>query len=154
MSPDPQEEASVEVVLVGVDGSPGSREALTWAYRYAERTGASLQVVTAFRYEEVVGVPGASWPVQTFEEIQLEARRLQREVTEAVIPEDTAVSVQAEVVFGNPVSVLLERAATVDLLVLGSRGLGGFKGLILGSVSQQCLHHAPCAVTVVRAPHE
>ena len=63
-------------------------------------------------------------------------------------------AVHVETVFreGNPAHVLLEEAQHADLLVVGSRGLGGFRGLMLGSVGQQCAHHAPCPLVIV--PHE
>lgn len=134
-------------VIVGVDGSPGSVDALRWAYDHAQRTGAVLHLFTVFRYEDSIGVLGARWPVDSFEEIQVAAARRQEGVRAQVLPEDAAA--RSEVVFGNAVERLLDRAATADLLVLGRRGLGGFKGLLLGSVSQQCIQHAACPVTVV-----
>ncbi len=142
----------MEIVLVGVDGSTCSREAVRWAHRYAHRVGAVLRLVTAFRYEDVVGVPGAMWPTQSFEEVHELAEATLRRVVAEAVPEDSDVTIETELVFGNPAQVLLERAATADLVVVGSRGRGGFKGLLLGSVSQQVVNHSPCPVTVVRDP--
>jgi nucleotide-binding universal stress UspA family protein len=61
------------------------------------------------------------------------------------------VRVRIHVLHRPPVKGLIEAAKRADLLVVGARGLGGFTGLLLGSVSDQCVHHAPCPVTVVRA---
>lgn len=138
-----------EQVLVAIDGSPGSEDALRWAARYADRTGATLRLLTVFRYEEVVGVLGARWPVDSFEDLQLAAVERQHTVRDRILEPQKALEVEGEVIFGNPVKVLLEQAALADLLVVGRRGLGGFKGLLLGSVSQQCVSHAACPVTVV-----
>ena len=73
--------------------------------------------------------------------------------TPAVIPgeDDADVDVVRSVVVGTPASALIAASAAADLLVVGSRGLGGFRGLLLGSVSQQCAYHAGCPVVIVRS---
>jgi nucleotide-binding universal stress UspA family protein len=86
------------------------------------------------------------------EELAAGARRtLERALADAG-DRTAGVDVEPVVREGAPARVLLEEADDADLLVVGSRGLGGFRGLLLGSVSQQCSHHAPCPVVVV--PHE
>ncbi len=67
--------------------------------------------------------------------------------------DDITVKITSRVVEGHPAAVLIEVAAEADLLVVGSRGLGGFRGMLLGSVSAQCVHHARCPVVVVPPPH-
>jgi nucleotide-binding universal stress UspA family protein len=85
-------------------------------------------------------------------ELEPQARReLERALADAGEPA-AGVEVEPVVREGAPARVLLEEADKADLLVVGSRGLGGFRGLLLGSVSQQCSHHAPCPVVIV--PHE
>jgi nucleotide-binding universal stress UspA family protein len=73
-----------------------------------------------------------------------------QEAVERVRSDHPSVEVETTVVEGQPARVLVDMSADADLLVVGSRGLGGFSGLLLGSVSQQCVHHAHCPVTVVR----
>jgi nucleotide-binding universal stress UspA family protein len=73
-----------------------------------------------------------------------------REAVEQVRSDHPTVTVETAVIQGPPARVLVDLSADADLLVIGSRGRGGFSGLLLGSVSQQCVHHAHCPVTVVR----
>jgi nucleotide-binding universal stress UspA family protein len=73
-----------------------------------------------------------------------------RETVERVRSDHPAVNVKTAVIEGPPARVLVDLSADADLLVVGSRGRGGFSELLLGSVSQQCVHHARCPVTVVR----
>ena len=81
---------------------------------------------------------------------QRRAERTLREAVERVRSAHPSAEVETTVVEGPPARVLVDMSADADLLVVGSRGLGGFSGLLLGSVSQQCVHHAHCPVTVVR----
>ncbi|MDX1657734.1 MAG: universal stress protein [Nitriliruptorales bacterium] len=136
-----------EILVVGVDGSDNADEALRWALDYARGRGATIRLTTAWAWEEVVGPPGARFPVETREEAETRADHLLDEVVERV----SVGEVQVERVrkLGRPSEVLLAEADDADLLVVGSRGRGGFAGLLLGSVSQQCVTHAPCPVVVV-----
>ncbi|CAL9337403.1 Universal stress protein_MSMEI_3859 [Streptomyces sp. enrichment culture] len=134
-------------IVVGVEGSPSSRAALRWAVRYAGLVGGRVEVVTAWE------VPGeASWSAPavdtTFDEEDAE-RRLVEEVR-TVLGEDGASLVRERLVHGHPVEVLVDAARGADMLVVGSRGRGGFRRALLGSVSQQVALHAPCPVTIVR----
>lgn len=76
---------------------------------------------------------------------------MRRTAVEEAQAADPEVDVQGELIEGRPASALLEAAGDADLLIVGSRGRGGFTGLLLGSVSAQCVHHAPCPVVVVPA---
>ncbi|MFJ8017757.1 universal stress protein [Streptomyces sp. NPDC096339] len=134
-------------IVVGVDGSPSSQAALRWAVRYAGLVGGKVEAVTAWE------VPGSSsWSAPavdaTFDEEDAE-RRLVEEVR-TVLGEDGASSVHQRLVHGHPVDVLVDAAEGADMLVVGSRGRGGFSRALLGSVSQQAALHAPCPVTIVR----
>jgi nucleotide-binding universal stress UspA family protein len=135
-------------VIVGVDGSPHSDRALGWACRRAETCGDTVRAVCAWS----LGASGEDWVPQpgVKSEGQRRAEEVLREAVERVRGEHPAITVQTAVVEGPPARVLVEMSADADLLVIGSRGLGGFSGLLLGSVSQQCTHHAHCPVTVVR----
>jgi nucleotide-binding universal stress UspA family protein len=141
-------------VLVGVDGSTQSRRALDWAIDEAARRNARLTVVQA--WSTPVPAPPAGLVVTP---IDPEAFRASAEdVLSSVTDEALAAArrrppdVNLVAVEQPPPVALLNQAKDANLLVVGARGLGGFKGLLLGSVSQQCIHHAPCAVVVVPHP--
>ncbi|PVZ60898.1 universal stress protein [Arthrobacter sp. H-02-3] len=133
-------------IVAGVDGSAPSRLALEWAVMEARLRNGQLRAVTAWEFPPVtVGMEGLIRDPDVFPQT---ARRLQNEALKRVDSE--GVTVTGDVIQGNPAAVLLRAAENADLLVVGSRGLGGFTGLLLGSVSTQVLHHSPCPVLVVR----
>lgn len=133
-------------LVVGVDGSPSSRCALQWAVHQAELTSGSITSITGWNYPAFYGVDLAA----AFDDIQRAAEQTLAD-TVAQIGE-TTVPIHQEVIQGNVVQLLLQAAADADLLVVGSRGHGGFAGTLLGSVSQQCAQHSPCPVVIVREP--
>jgi nucleotide-binding universal stress UspA family protein len=157
-------------ILVGVDGSASSEKALAWALDDARARGnATLIVVHAYRRPEQRSSPYAySYPYlpsqlvqqlsendRTWRDEQMMLARRQGEAVidhavRAVRSDDADVPVKRVVVASEPAKTLIEMSQSADLLVVGSRGRGGFRGLRLGSVSQQCLHHARCPVVVVR----
>jgi nucleotide-binding universal stress UspA family protein len=126
-------------VVVGVDGSESSKEALKWAADQARRTGSDLQVVSA---SLTMAVPDSSDPKEN------QHHGLQRIVTD-VLGEDPKVDLHLEIVESRPVPALMKFANGADLLVVGCRGHGAFAGMLLGSVSRHCVTHAPCPVVVV-----
>lgn len=133
-------------IVAGVDGSAPSRLALEWAVAEARLHHGPVRVVTAWEFPPVtVGMEGLIQDPDVFPQA---ARRLQNEVLKRVNSE--GVTVTGDVVQGNAAAVLLQAAEDADLLVVGSHGLDGFTGLLLGSVSTQVLHHSPCPVLVVR----
>lgn len=141
-------------IVVGVDGSPGSRAALDHALREAARRDASVEVVAAATPPEfwlpLAGPPRISLD-DVREGIRQRAAETVREVSgelEGALPHVPPVTISA--VVGSAAEALVDAAAGADLLVVGSRGHGGFSSMLLGSVSLQCVLHAPCAVTVVR----
>lgn len=138
-------------IVVGVDGSDSSKQALRWAVRQAEATGGVVEAVTAWDFPQFHGALG--WlPPSSGDEAALQARA-RKELDEAVeeaVGSQPPVEVRSEVRYGTPASVLLNASHGASLLVVGSRGLGGFAGLLLGSVAQHCTQHASCPVLVVR----
>jgi nucleotide-binding universal stress UspA family protein len=136
-------------IVAGTDGSPGSLHALSWAGREARLRSATLEVVVAWTYPTPVFLWPAAPDMPEVETLQNEAREVVERALAKVADEVTGVSVERSVVEGFAAEVLLQRAREADLLVLGSRGLGGFRGLLLGSVSQQCALHSTCPVVVV-----
>lgn len=140
-------------VLVGVDGSPQSVQALSWACRRAQACGDLVLAVCVWS----LSASGEDWMLLPGSKAvgERRAERVLREAVEDVRRDQPAADVETRVVEGPAGRVLVELSATADVLVVGSRGLGGFSGLVLGSVSQQCVHHARCPVTVIRqADHE
>lgn len=143
-------------IVVGVDGSEESHQALAWAVEEARRWGASLRIVHAWRPPEayLFDAPAVVRP-ELDEALRDVGRRVVEDALAAVLSgSDPGVEIERRVLPEPPVEALLAAAADADLLVIGSRGRGGFAGLLLGSVSQQVAHHAPCPVVVVRALEE
>jgi nucleotide-binding universal stress UspA family protein len=136
-------------VLIGHDGSKGAHEALVWAAALAGRAGLDVHVVRAWGMvtapRPATWEPGYVPPLSDYE--QAVRQELEAAVTAAAL--DPAVRVRTHVVHAPPAKALIAASAGADLLVVGARGLGGFAGLLLGSVSDQCVHHAQCPVTVV-----
>jgi nucleotide-binding universal stress UspA family protein len=149
------------VVVVGVDGSAGARHALRWATAEARLRGSRLLIVHAWRIG-YTGVPGGGYgslggPFDPFpgggvSDMHRAAEELLEEATAGLEGEAEGLEIERRVVEGGAPQVLVAAAAEGDLLVVGSRGHGGFAGLLLGSVSQQCAHHAHCPVVIVHAP--
>jgi nucleotide-binding universal stress UspA family protein len=139
----------MDEVLVGVDGSEGSSAALRWAAHVAEAAGARLRVVSAWQYPSDAVVSIGRRDLTPADEADADLERQLRELLDDLDIGGGQVVVEA--LRGAPAVALL-RAATEDvrMLVVGSRGLGGFRGLRLGSVSRQLCEHAPRPVTVVR----
>ena len=139
------------VIVVGVDGSPESLAALRWAAQEARLRGAMLRAVHAWFMPMVFtsGPPLLVLP-EAGDELGEEGDKVLSDALEAVAPDVEGLALERSVVEGSAAHCLLRAAEGADLLVLGSRGHGGFHGLLLGSVSQQCAHHAPCPVVIVR----
>ncbi|MEW2548252.1 universal stress protein [Streptomyces sp. NPDC047002] len=133
-------------VVVGVDGSPSSKEALRWAVSQAKDTGAVVEAVIAW------DVPVTGWPAAVpSRQFAAWAAGTLDETVEDVLGAEVPVTVRRAARGGHPAKVLVDAARGADLLVVGSRGHGGFAGALLGSVGLHCARHAPCPVVVVRA---
>jgi nucleotide-binding universal stress UspA family protein len=160
----------VKRIVVGVDDSPGSEAALTWAAEEARLHDAELLIVHAY------GVP-SDYPSLTLAAVYTaDTRAVQRSVSQRdrerqagfdrarqhaeatvatalrrALPHGTGIHLESlPVANTRPARALIEASRDADLLVVGSRGRGNVAGLVLGSVSQQCLHHSACPVAVVR----
>lgn len=134
-------------IVVGIDASEHARRALEWAIEEARLRGASLELVHAFPTPELIGM-SMVLTLPSDEELRSAADQVLDETLAAVggAPGvETTMTVRA----GGAASVLTEVARGADLIVVGARGLGGFRGLLLGSVTQQVVAHAPCPVVVV-----
>ena len=134
------------LVLVGIDGSVASRNALTVAAKEARLRAATLRVIHTVHQEHL----GAEWIAPTMQDLLDWGHHLvDKEVAEAGV-----VDARAEVVHGHPNEVLTSRSRYADLLVVGSRGHNPLSRLLLGSTAEHCARHGHCATMVVRAPAE
>ena len=139
-------------ILVGIDGSDHSLRALEWAIREAAVRQAPLTVLTV--HQAVAGYwTGAAMSYPGDPGLTHWAREMAQKQTDAVLEQvgsqSRPPSVTVRSVTGFPAEELLQAAADADLVVVGSRGAGGFKRLLMGSVSTQVAHHAPCPVVVI-----
>ena len=138
-------------IVVGVDGSTGSATALRWAIRQAERTGATVEAVSTWQNPAMSGY-AIGWAPMAYDGDSLATiaeKTLTETVADVTAQHTTSVDIVTHVVQGHPAEILLHAANGADLLVVGSRGHGTFAGILLGSVSQHCVQHAPCPVVVV-----
>jgi nucleotide-binding universal stress UspA family protein len=141
----PQGQAPTHRVVVGIDGSAGSDHALEWAAAEAARRGAVLEVHTSYS-------PGYAFI--TPQEVQQAMQHVLDEAVNHIVDLAPGLAFEGVTHEGSAAKVLIEASKGADLLVVGSRGLGGFSGLLLGSVSQQCSLHAHCPIVIVRPPEE
>lgn len=149
-------------VVVGVDGSIGATEALRWALAEARLRKAPLRIVYAWTLG-YLGVTGGSGGIRWYgsESLGVDVTTLRRaaqavleQATDPVVGDVRDVEIERRIVEGAAGEVLVASVSVGDLLVVGSRGHGALAGVLLGSVSQQCVHHAPCPVVVVHAPNQ
>lgn len=143
-----------ELVVVGVDGSAGSVAALAWAARYASGSGARVRALIAWHYPGAVGGPPIekapeSVHHQTDEQMQ---HTLDGAVAKACPGQEAGV--ETSIGYGHPTQVLIDASQEADLLVVGSRGHGAWRGMLVGSVSIHCVTGAFCPVVVVRGAHD
>ncbi len=132
-------------IVVGVDGSPESRTALQWAARAAEAFGARIDVVGAWSL--IMNYGWSAVPVDWSPEN--DTRSLVTAAVDAVFGPDKPEGLDIVLCEGHPVKALLDQSKDALMLVVGSRGHGGFTGLLLGSVSASVAEHATCPVLVV-----
>ncbi len=139
-------------IVVGVDGSPQSVDALRWALVEADARHATVEAVSTWSNPVMADAYGGT-AMMGFDAADLVKATTQtlEAAIEAACPDPAKrAEIERVVTEGGAGHVLIERSRGADLLVVGSRGHGGFAGLLLGSVSSQCVHHAHCPVTVIR----
>jgi nucleotide-binding universal stress UspA family protein len=143
-------------IIVGVDGSDHSRHALGWAMREAAKHQLPLTVMS-IHPPPVRPVTGIYWGLRNYPENSFDPELARRAVQDFVdklasetggAPPETTVSV----LVGDAAGELIRASHDADMLVVGSRGGGGFARLLLGSVSSQVTHHASCPVVVIPRP--
>lgn len=135
-------------VVIGMDGSPEARAALRFGLRYADGVGAPVRVVRAEYLEPVPGIPPGEWYEDRKGQLEQVTESVRSEV-DAARGEFPGLDIDLRVTRRHPVEALVEEAAEARLVVVASRGLGGFAGLLLGSVSQGVLSRAPSPVAIL-----
>jgi nucleotide-binding universal stress UspA family protein len=142
----------METIVVGVDGSDCARAALELAAGEAALRGARLRIVSAWKIPPTVYSGGFAPAVDqaTLDVFRESAETVVREATAEAKRLQPSIQAEGRTLEGQPADVLLEEARAASLIVVGNRGRGGFASLLLGSVSQQVVHHSPCPVLVVR----
>ncbi|MDN5726559.1 MAG: universal stress protein [Propionibacteriales bacterium] len=140
-------------VVVGVDGSEASAKAVEFAIRWSLKAGRPLTLVAAWQNPTMVGLPGA-WVYASTEDdaaaVEQATMTMMAELRDRISTYHPELTVTSKVVADDPAHALTEASAEASLLVVGSRGHGGFVGLVLGSISHRVLHDAPVPVAVVR----
>ncbi len=133
------------VIVVGVDGSAASADALRWAARQAKLTGAELRAVSSWRWPNYITriPPGVDLATDT--------ERTLNEVVDAVLAGFDGLTVTRHVIEGPPGPALLTLSENAELLVVGAKGRAAFSGMLLGSVAEYCVRNGNCPVVVVRA---
>lgn len=137
-------------IVVGIDGSPHSQAAAEQAFLIAQGRGTSVRAVTTWYLEVVDGMVVTTPGTAAYETVQARYAELMEHTLRPLRAEYPQVAVEARVVRGKPAATLVEESEGADLLVLGTRGRGGFRGMLLGSVSQKAMETARCPVMIVR----
>lgn len=138
------------LILVGVDASESSERALAWAMREAAVRGDPVEVLAAWSYLDQTSITGHDFTPDFDEADAVAAIHTIVERVRSADPGLADIEVHETAVLDLPARALLDATSRADLLVVGARGVGGFAGLLLGSVSQQCVEHSPIPVVVVR----
>lgn len=136
----------MERIVVGIDGSDTANRAMAWAVAEARLRQAQLDVVHAWQMPNAAGAYAIAFEPQPLEDA---ARHTLDETIKSQDVSGLPVEVRPLLIFAGAATAILQVAVGADLIVVGSRGLGGFKELLLGSVSHQIAHHARCAVLIV-----
>ncbi len=138
----------MEKIIVAVDGSESARAALDWALDHA----APDDTIVIAHAWKLPAVSGLEIPVSSLADFEVAAHQLVKEIVAEIDVGDDGPTIQTDVRSGHPGPMLIDCSEDADLLVVGSRGYGGFRGLLLGSVSTYVVHHAHCPVAVIPCP--
>lgn len=138
----------MKTIVVGLDGSDGAADALRWAVAEGAIRGWAVEAVLAWGFLDQHHASGGERFDPDYS--SKDANDALARYVEVAVGEQAAASVEQRIVADLPARALLGAAENAALLVVGARGLGGFRGLLLGSVSQKCLHEATCPVAVIR----
>jgi nucleotide-binding universal stress UspA family protein len=143
-----------DIVVVAVDGSPASHNAVRWAANTANKRGIPLRLASSYTMPQFLYAEGMVPPQELFDDLQAETMEKideARAIAHEVAPE---IKIGHTIAEGSPIDMLLDMARDVTMIVMGSRGLGGLSGMVMGSVSAAVVSHATCPVVVVREDNQ
>lgn len=146
MNPPSKEQSPDQRIVVGVDGSESSKAALRWAAKLSPSIGGTIEAVVAWEYPMMLGWEGG---IPDWWRPDDDAKKILEETLEEVFGKTPPKGLVGSVRQGHPTTILLDASKGAQMLIVGSRGHGGFVGLLLGSVSSACAEHATCPVLVV-----
>ena len=138
-----------DIVVVAVDGSPASDNAVRWAANTAAKRDIPLKLAASYTMPQFLYAEGMVPPQELFDDLQRETMAkidAARELALSIAPD---IRIGHAVAEGSPIDMLLEMSNDATMIVMGSRGLGGLSGMVLGSVSGAVVSHASCPVVVV-----
>ena len=135
-------------IVVGIDGSQSSVATLEWAAQQAEITRSSLEVLITWEWP-LIGLGGVS-PLPSDYDPARDAAEMLLNAVQRVQGDFPDVVMHPSVREGRPSPILMDAAKRADLLVVGTHGRGELSAVLLGSVSEDCVHHAPCPVVLIR----
>lgn len=139
-----------DIIVVAVDGSKASHVAVRWAANTALKRGVPLRLASSYTMPQYLYAEGMVPPQELFDDLQVETMEKideAREIAHKVAPD---IKIGHTIAEGSPIDMLLEMSKSVTMIVMGSRGLGGLSGMVMGSVSAAVVSHASCPVVVVR----
>ncbi|HEU5223185.1 MAG TPA: universal stress protein [Candidatus Lumbricidophila sp.] len=136
-------------ILVGVDGSTSSIDALRQASRIAAALDAPLEAITTWEFP--VMLDGGYYPIENWSP-ENDAKQILSDAIDQAFGGNPPAGLKRTTLQGSPARVLIDESEHASMLVLGSRGHGGFVGLLLGSVSAACAEHAHCPVLIMHSP--
>ncbi|ANH23359.1 Universal stress protein A [Corynebacterium pseudotuberculosis] len=142
------------IVVVAVDGSEASNNAVRWAANTANKRGVPLRLAASYTMPQFLYAEGMVPPQELFDELQTETMatvEAARTLAHEVAPD---IKIGYTIAEGSPIDMLLEMSSEVTMIVMGSRGLGGLSGMVMGSVSAAVVSHAKCPVVVVREDNQ
>ncbi|PCC25502.1 hypothetical protein CIK75_07415 [Glutamicibacter sp. BW78] len=143
-----KEHMATKPVVVGIDGSNDSKAALQWAVEYGKRFDLPVYAVAVWELPLAFGNM-ATYP-ETGAQVEERTSKVLNEAVQEAVGADSGVLERTE--RGHPAKTLVEISESAELLVLGTRGRGAFRGMLLGSVSQHCASHSKCPFVVIRHP--
>lgn len=137
-------------IVVAVDGSEASNTAVLWAANAAVKRNQPLKLVSAYTMPQFMYADGMVPPQELYDDLEGEANDRIETAKELVKGFDADIQITEEIKESSPIDLLLDLSETAEMIVMGSRGLGGLSGLVMGSVSAAVVSHAQCPVVVVR----